>query len=138
MTPGAYRTSPDPVEAEDLVSEGLTAVPDDLSRARLLMTRASCARLWKGSEPFGPGSQFDPTPVEVRIRAVDEAMATAGTSRGPPRSPVLSATRARAWTMRARIRRGSPRPVAIRPLPGSFPRPRPQRAGCTAHSTRWR
>lgn len=77
MTPGAYRTSPDPVEAEDLVSEGLTAAPDDLSRARLLMTRASCARLWKGSEPFGQGSQFDPTPVEVRIRAVDEAMAIA-------------------------------------------------------------
>ena len=75
MTPGSYRTSPDPVEAEDLVSEGLTAAPDDLSRARLLMTRASCARLWKGSEPFGQGSQFDPTPVEVRIRAVEEAMA---------------------------------------------------------------
>ena len=61
--------------AERLVSEGLAAAPDEVSRAWLLVARGSSARLWRGSEPFGQGKLPDPVPIEERIADAERALA---------------------------------------------------------------
>ena len=71
MVPGSFRVSPDPIEVDRLVEEGLAAAGgDEVSRARLLVAKAGSARLWQGSEPFGQGTRPDPTPINERIASV--------------------------------------------------------------------
>ena len=75
--PGAFRSSPDPSEAEGLVVEGLSARPDELARGWLLLARGAVSRLYRGSEPFGQGLRADPRPLRERIADIDEAVAIA-------------------------------------------------------------
>jgi DNA-binding SARP family transcriptional activator len=82
-SPGAFRVNPDPALAEQLIAEGIAATDDQVSRARLLVVRGAAARLYRGSEPFGQGASPDPLPIEDRIGAVREALATAK-ARGLP------------------------------------------------------
>jgi DNA-binding SARP family transcriptional activator len=82
-TPGAFRTSPDPALVDQFVAEGLDAAEDAVSRAWLLLARGISARLWRGSEPFGQGTERDPVPIEERIADVERAMA-AGEAAGLP------------------------------------------------------
>jgi tetratricopeptide (TPR) repeat protein len=74
MNPGSFRDLPDPVLAEQLVTEGMATAPDTMSRAQLLVARGASARLWSGSEPFGVGTTPDPELVQDRIEAVEEAL----------------------------------------------------------------
>jgi hypothetical protein len=75
MVPGSFRVSPDPVEVDRLVDEGLAAAGDDeVSQARLLVAKGGSARLWRGSEPFGQGTRPDPSPVSDRITSVHTAL----------------------------------------------------------------
>lgn len=75
--PGAFRASPDPVHAESLVEEGLGGQASDLERGWLVLVRGTAARLYRGSEPFGQGSRWDPRPLRDRIADVDAAVAIA-------------------------------------------------------------
>ncbi|MCI0688972.1 MAG: hypothetical protein L0Y54_17335 [Sporichthyaceae bacterium] len=77
--PSAFRVSPDPAVAERYVVEGRAAAFDEVGRAWLLVVRGMSARLWRGSEPFGQGSNPDPVPVGERIRDVERALAAART-----------------------------------------------------------
>ena len=75
MVPGSFRVSPDPIEVDRLVDEGLTAAGDDeVSRARLMVAKGGSARLWRGSEPFGQGTRPDPSPINERIASVHAAL----------------------------------------------------------------
>jgi tetratricopeptide (TPR) repeat protein len=74
MNPGSFHDLPDPVVVEELIAEGLSTAPDAVSRAHLLVARGASARLWSGSEPFGAGTRPDPTLIQTRIDAVDEAL----------------------------------------------------------------
>ena len=75
MFPGSFRISPDPMEVDRLVEEGLAAAgSDEVSQARLLMSRGTSARLWRGSEPFGQGTRPDPSPINDRIASVHTAL----------------------------------------------------------------
>jgi class 3 adenylate cyclase len=74
MSPGIFRVSPDPIEVDRLIEEGLASSADDISRARLLVVKGGSARLWRGSEPFGQGTLPDPTPIQERIDAVRAAL----------------------------------------------------------------
>ena len=74
-TPGAFRSIPDPAVVDQLVTEGLAAATDELSRAWLLLARGVSARLWRGSEPFGQGVEPDPVPIGERIADVERALA---------------------------------------------------------------
>jgi hypothetical protein len=75
MVPGSFRVSPDPVEVDQLVEEGLAATGgDEASQARLLVAKGGSARLWQGSEPFGQGTRPDPSPVSERIASVHAAL----------------------------------------------------------------
>jgi DNA-binding SARP family transcriptional activator len=82
-TPGAFRSPVDPTLAEGFVREGLAAAGDEVSRAWLLVAHGSCARLWRGSEPFGQGTRPDPVPVAERIAGVEAARAVAEAERLP-------------------------------------------------------
>ena len=73
MSPGAFRTDPDPRLCEELVQEGIAHAGDELVRGRLLMAHGAAARLWRGSEPFGRGSLPDPVPIDERIAAAESA-----------------------------------------------------------------
>jgi DNA-binding SARP family transcriptional activator len=73
--PGAFRTSPDPAEAERLIEEGLASGPDRPERGWLLLARGTCARLYRGSEPFGQGEQPDPRPIADRVADIEQARA---------------------------------------------------------------
>lgn len=75
--PGAFRDNPDAVEAEALVEEGLLVAHDDAERAWLLLVRAACARLYRGSEPLGQGAAADPMPIGERLAAAEQAIAMA-------------------------------------------------------------
>jgi DNA-binding SARP family transcriptional activator len=75
-TPGAFRSSPDPLVVDQFVTEGLAAAGDEFSRAWLLLARGVSARLWRGSEPFGQGTEPDPVPISDRITDVERALAT--------------------------------------------------------------
>jgi len=75
MFPGSFRISPDPVEVDRLVDEGLAAAGgDEVSQARLLVAKGTSARLWRGSEPFGQGTRPDPSPISDRIASVHTAL----------------------------------------------------------------
>ena len=75
MFPGSFRVSPDPVEVDRLVDEGLAAAGGDEERqARLLVAKGVSARLWRGSEPFGQGTRPDPSPISERIASVRTAL----------------------------------------------------------------
>jgi DNA-binding SARP family transcriptional activator/tetratricopeptide (TPR) repeat protein len=75
MVPGSFRITPDPIEVDRLVDEGLAAAGDDeVSQARLLVAKGGSARLWQGSEPFGQGTRPDPSPVSDRIASVHAAL----------------------------------------------------------------
>jgi DNA-binding SARP family transcriptional activator len=75
MVPGSFRVSPDPIEVDRLVEEGLAAAGDDeVSRARLMVAKGGSARLWRGSEPFGQGTRPDPSPISERIASVHAAL----------------------------------------------------------------
>jgi class 3 adenylate cyclase/tetratricopeptide (TPR) repeat protein len=74
-SPGAFKRSPDPEPAQELVSEGLAQAPDEEATARLLVAFGRVARLYRGSEPFGQGSKPDPVPLDERIAAVEKARA---------------------------------------------------------------
>lgn len=75
MVPGSFRASPDPVEVDRLIDEGLAAAGDDeVSQARLLVAKGGSARLWRGSEPFGQGTRSDPSPINDRIASVQTAL----------------------------------------------------------------
>jgi len=74
-TPGAFRSSPDPLVVDQLVDEGLAAAGDELDRAWLLLAWGVSARLWRGTEPFGQGRDLDPVPIGKRIADVERAMA---------------------------------------------------------------
>jgi DNA-binding SARP family transcriptional activator len=93
-TPGAFRSSPDPELVDQFVAEGLDAAEDAVGRAWLLLARGISARLWRGSEPFGQGTQRDPVPIGERIADVEQAMA-AGEAAGLPElvSAAVSALR---------------------------------------------
>ena len=68
MFPGSFRVSPDPIEVDRLVDEGLAAAGgDEVSQSRLLVAKGASARLWRGSEPFGQGTRPDPLPISERI-----------------------------------------------------------------------
>jgi hypothetical protein len=88
--PGSFRTSPDPAVAAALGAEGLAAGLDEIERAWLLLAFGICARLYRGSEPFGQGTQADPRPIAERIAAIETAAAI-GEARG--RDDVLRAGR---------------------------------------------
>lgn len=75
--PGAFRANPDAAAAEALVDEGLRFVDDEGERAWLSLARAACARLYRGSEPFGQGTHADPLPIASRLAAAEGALATA-------------------------------------------------------------
>lgn len=75
--PGAFRVSPDPGQAESLVEEGLGAHPSDLERGWLVLVRGTAARLYRGSEPFGQGTRWDPRSLRDRIADVDAAVTIA-------------------------------------------------------------
>ena len=75
MVPGSFRISPDPIEVDRLVEEGLAAAGgDEASQARLLVAKGGSARLWQGSEPFGQGIRPDPSPINERIASVHTAL----------------------------------------------------------------
>jgi DNA-binding SARP family transcriptional activator/tetratricopeptide (TPR) repeat protein len=75
MFPGSFRISPDPIEVDRLVDEGLAAAGgDEVSQARLLVAKGASARLWRGSEPFGQGTRPDPAPISDRIASVHTAL----------------------------------------------------------------
>ncbi|HET7676556.1 MAG TPA: adenylate/guanylate cyclase domain-containing protein [Candidatus Limnocylindrales bacterium] len=66
---GTFTTRPDPAAVERLVEEGLAAVEDAETRARLLMARGSWVReMWDGLEGR------DPVPVERRLLDAEEAV----------------------------------------------------------------
>lgn len=77
--PGAFRANPDAAVAETLVDEGMAHVGRGAEgeRAWLSLARAACARLYRGSEPFGQGIDADPLPIATRLAAAEGAMATA-------------------------------------------------------------
>jgi len=77
--PGAYRVNPDPARVEALIAEGQEAVEDDAERAWLLLAEGACARLYRGSEPFGQGSRYDFRPISERIASAQRALEMAGT-----------------------------------------------------------
>jgi DNA-binding SARP family transcriptional activator/tetratricopeptide (TPR) repeat protein len=75
MFPGSFRVSPDPIEVDRLVDEGLAvAGGDEVNQARLLVAKGVSARLWRGSEPFGQGTRPDPSPISERIASVHTAL----------------------------------------------------------------
>ena len=67
MRGGSFRTPPDHVEIDNLITEGLGVVSDRRERAALLLARADMALRWSISgEP-------DPIGVEGRVAAAEEA-----------------------------------------------------------------
>lgn len=59
---------------DQLVTEG-PAAGDELGRAWLLLARGVSARRWRGTEPFGQGTELDPVPIGEGIADVERAMA---------------------------------------------------------------
>ena len=52
-------------------------MPDEASRAWMLVARGMTAQLWRGSEPFGQGRQPDPVPIAERVADIERARALA-------------------------------------------------------------
>ena len=123
MVPGSFRANPDPNEVDRLVDEGLAAAGDDeASRARLMVAKGGSARLWRGSEPFGQGTQPDPSPIKERIASVHAALEVGqrrgldGSSHLPPRRSASSTGSQAGTTMRSPSPSGASR--GPRPAPG--------------------
>jgi class 3 adenylate cyclase/tetratricopeptide (TPR) repeat protein len=76
-SPGAFKKSPDPDPVQKLVTEGLAHATDQEMTGQLLIAFGRMSRLYRGSEPFGQGRQFDPVPLNERIAAVEKARAIA-------------------------------------------------------------
>jgi class 3 adenylate cyclase len=74
FSPGAFKQSPDGGRVDELIADGMSSAPDDLSRGRLLVANGAVARLWSGSEPFGQGRGADPVPIEERIQLAEEGL----------------------------------------------------------------
>jgi tetratricopeptide (TPR) repeat protein len=72
--PGAFRMSPDAAVAEALVQEGLRTTDHADERAWLLLVQGACARLYRGSEPFGQGVLADPRPIAERIASAEQGL----------------------------------------------------------------
>jgi hypothetical protein len=72
--PGGFRANPAAADAEALVDEGMAHAADAGERAWLLLVRGACARLYRGSEPLGQGSEVDPQPIAQRLMAAERAM----------------------------------------------------------------
>jgi class 3 adenylate cyclase/tetratricopeptide (TPR) repeat protein len=72
-SPGAFRRRPDPGPVQELVTEGLAHATDQGLTGRLLVAFGRLSRLYRGSEPFGQGTQLDPVALEERIAAVEKA-----------------------------------------------------------------
>lgn len=69
---GTFRTTPDTVGVEAFIDEGLEAVDDDATRARLLIEKGAHMRdMWEVS------GVDDPLSLEARLAAVREAVAIA-------------------------------------------------------------
>lgn len=75
--PGAFHANPDAVEAEALVDEGMAFVKDEAERAWLMLTRGTCARLYRGSAPMGQGKLADPRPIADRVALAERALSVA-------------------------------------------------------------
>jgi class 3 adenylate cyclase/tetratricopeptide (TPR) repeat protein len=76
-SPGAFKKSPDPAPVRKLVTEGLAHATDQEMTGQLLIAFGRMSRLYRGSEPFGQGREFDPVPLNERIAAVEKALAIA-------------------------------------------------------------
>ena len=76
-SPGGFKRSPDPEPAQALVDEGLARVTDQAVKVKLMTAFGRLSRLYRGSEPFGQGSNPDPIPLGDRIAAVEQARAAA-------------------------------------------------------------
>jgi predicted ATPase len=74
FNPGAFRVNPDPADVEALIAEGQVTVGDAADRAWLLLAEGACARLYRGSEPFGQGTRGDIRPIEERIAAAEHGL----------------------------------------------------------------
>jgi hypothetical protein len=125
MVPGSFRVSPDPIEVDRLVDEGLAAAGgDEASRAQLMVAKGGSARLWRGSEPFGQGTRPDPSPINERIAAVHAALEV-GQKKGLD-GLVTSATAALAVLYGIAGRYGDALAVAERRLARAETRSRPE------------
>ncbi|HEV2218093.1 MAG TPA: adenylate/guanylate cyclase domain-containing protein [Candidatus Dormibacteraeota bacterium] len=76
-SPGGFKRSPDPAQAQVFVDEGLACVTDRAVKVRLMTAFGRVSRLYRGSEPFGQGSKPDPIPLQERIAEVEQARAVA-------------------------------------------------------------
>ena len=73
-SPGAFRTSPDPDDVEQIIADGLARATDPETIASLQLSSGNLARLYSGSEPFGQGHKPDLVPLDDRIAAVEKAL----------------------------------------------------------------
>ncbi|OLD49994.1 MAG: hypothetical protein AUI42_05380 [Actinobacteria bacterium 13_1_40CM_2_65_8] len=74
-SPGAFRRSPAPEPVQALVTEGLAYATDPAVTGELLVAFGTLSRLYRGSEPFGQGSETDPLPLDERIAAAEKGRA---------------------------------------------------------------
>lgn len=81
--PGAFKRSPDPEPVEHLIAEGLAHSTDPAITTVLEISFGQLSRLYRGSEPFGQGSQSDPIPLQDRIATVERARAAADSLNQP-------------------------------------------------------
>jgi DNA-binding SARP family transcriptional activator len=75
--PGGFRANPAAAHAEALIDEGMAHAVDPGEKTWLLLARGACARLYRGSEPLGQGTEVDPQPVAQRLAAAEQALADA-------------------------------------------------------------
>jgi DNA-binding SARP family transcriptional activator len=75
-SPGAFASSPDPITVDELVAAAMATVDDAAEQAWLQLIVGASARLYRGSEPFGQGTRWDPRPIGERIDAAEQAVAT--------------------------------------------------------------
>ena len=73
-SPGAFRSSPDPDDVEQVIADGLARATDPETLASLQVSYGQVARLYRGSEPFGQGHKPDVVPLADRIAAVEKAL----------------------------------------------------------------
>src|SRR5256712_1343171 len=74
-SPGAFRRSPAPEPVQALVTEGLAYATDPAATGELLVAFGTLSRLYRGSEPFGQGSETDSLPLDERIAAAGKGRA---------------------------------------------------------------
>src|SRR6267378_7127456 len=74
-SPGAFKRSPSPEPVQALVDEGLAYATEQDVKSELLVAFGTLSRLYRGSEPFGQGSEKDPIPLDERIAAAEKGRA---------------------------------------------------------------